>query len=433
METTWAGYLGSGGATVDTPFGLKNTRPTTILLPPMHYPGPPVNTSSINHTLIDELWHATGCPLPTPQWGYAYWSSSPSCGAGDMIVYCQHAAEGKDDGWSRACAPTGTKVQCVEQTVAPSACAYTPNNTEAIAYWRSVAAHAKAHGWWDRVFDYTCDEPGAGSGRYPVCKAHAETIHLADPGFKVMITAEKPSADSVNISNMIDIWVPIINFVDSPEICEYSPWARGDHRADYDPLVKEGKGLWWYQSCMSEGCASAVQPAPSSKSAPGCDLKHPCTNAVNASVAWPSYMIDAPATFNRVMSWMSYKYEIQGELYWGSNAADNAYTNATNSSWETQWLAGGNGDGSLTYPGRPDHIGGTSTVPIASIRLKQVRDGLEDLEYMYLLEDATGSRVAAEAIVASVIHSTYNFEHDASIMLAARAKLAAAVTQALGL
>jgi hypothetical protein len=44
-------------------------------------------------------------------------------------------------------------------------------------------------------------------------------------------------------------------------------------------------------------------------------------------------MIDSPATFNRVMSWMSYKYQIQGELYWGSNAADSTYTDPNNSSW----------------------------------------------------------------------------------------------------
>jgi hypothetical protein len=33
------------------------------------------------------------------------------------------------------------------------------------------------------------------------------------------------------------------------------------------------------------------------------------------------------------MSWMSYKYQIQGELYWGSNAADSTYTDPNNSSW----------------------------------------------------------------------------------------------------
>ena len=103
-----------------------------------------------------------------------------------------------------------------------------------------------------------------------------------------------------------------------------------------------------------------------------------------------------------------------------------------NTSWEVQWLAGGNGDGSLTYPGRPDRIGGTSTIPIASLRLKQIRDGLQDLEYMYLLEDATGSSAAAMAIVDSVVRTTYDFELDPSAMLAARAKLAAAIEAAMG-
>ena len=46
---------------------------------------------------------------------------------------------------------------------------------------------------------------------------------------------------------------------------------------------------------------------------------------------------------------------------------------------------------------------------------------------MYLLEDATGSREAAAAIVDSVVRTTYDFEHEANVMLAARAKLAAAI------
>ena len=48
-------------------------------------------------------------------------------------------------------------------------------------------------------------------------------------------------------------------------------------------------------------------------------------------------MIDAPATFNRVMSWMSYAYQMEGELYWGTNAADTDFsTDPKNSSWEQQ-------------------------------------------------------------------------------------------------
>ena len=44
-------------------------------------------------------------------------------------------------------------------------------------------------------------------------------------------------------------------------------------------------------------------------------------------------------------------------------------------------IQGGNGDGNLLYPGTPDRIGGQSFIPIASVRLKQLRDGMEDNEY----------------------------------------------------
>ena len=47
---------------------------------------------------------------------------------------------------------------------------------------------------------------------------------------------------------------------------------------------------------------------------------------------------------------------------------------------------GGNGDGYMLYPGTVDRIGGTTGVPIESIRLKHVRDGYEDFEYLQLLE-----------------------------------------------
>ena len=141
-------------------------------------------------------------------------------------------------------------------------------------------------------------------------------------------------------------------------------------------------------------------------------------------------MIDAPSPFNRAMSWMSFVYDVHGELYWGSNAADGVYTKSdTNSSWENQWLAGGNGDGSLTYPGRVSKIGGETFIPIASIRLKHIRDGLEDLEYMYMLEELTGSRAAALDIISpDVVRRAYDFEHaDGAKMLAARKKMGALI------
>ena len=192
----------------------------------------------------------------------------------------------------------------------------------------------------------------------------------------------------------------------------YPSYGQGDHRADYDDVVAAGKTLLTYQSCMSDGCST-----------PGCKPGDKC----QGGGTWPSYMIDVPAPFNRVMSWINYKYEIQGELYWGVNAADGLYQN---SSWEEQLCAGGNGDGSLTYPGRAREIGGTEFVPIASQRLKLIRDGLEDIEYMYVLEDLQG-REAALAVVDTVVRAAYDFEHEAAPMIAAREALADAIESAL--
>lgn len=200
-------------------------------------------------------------------------------------------------------------------------------------------------------------------------------------------------------------------------VCPYASWVTeppGSHRGRYDPAVAEGKALWWYQSCMSEGCAH-TRPASG-----GCDPSKTCTKGT-----WPSYMIDAPATFNRAMSWMSYAYDMHGELYWGVNAADRQ----SNSSWQDQWLAGGNGDGSLTYPGRTDEIGGSTFVPVASQRLKHIRDGLEDLELMYLAEARAG-RDAVLAQVRRVVRTAYDFEHAPQPMLAVRQALAQMATGA---
>eukprot|EP01048_Picozoa_sp_COSAG05_P026081 COSAG05_NODE_6941_length_878_cov_0.870347_1_plen_89_part_00 len=54
--------------------------------------------------------------------------------------------------------------------------------------------------------------------------------------------------------------------------------------------------------------------------------------------------------------------------------ADELYTHRTGSDpWDQQLVAGGNGEGTLFYPGRPDVIGGTTHIPVASMRLKMIR------------------------------------------------------------
>ena len=51
--------------------------------------------------------------------------------------------------------------------------------------------------------------------------------------------------------------------------------------------------------------------------------------------------------------------------------------------------------------------------------------------HRYLLEDITGSRAAAAKIVADVVRTTYDFEHEPAAMLTARTALATAIEAAM--
>jgi hypothetical protein len=90
--------------------------------------------------------------------------------------------------------------------------------------------------------------------------------------------------------------------------------------------------------------------------------------------------------------------------------------------WLDVRLVGGNGDGTLFYPGRPDRIGGHTDIPIESIRLKLIREGMEDHEYLTLLEKLAGPR-AAEEFAERITQKPYLWESDPEAFLRVRREL----------
>jgi hypothetical protein len=122
-------------------------------------------------------------------------------------------------------------------------------------------------------------------------------------------------------------------------------------------------------------------------------------------------MVDISPVANRIMEWMTWKYGVQGELYYSTTDAYNM-----GNPWDDVNRYGGNGDGTLFYPGRPDRIGGKTHIPVESIRLKLIREGLEDYEYLHMLGS---SPIAAEA-ANSIVHATHDFDHDPTKLYAAR-------------
>jgi len=95
----------------------------------------------------------------------------------------------------------------------------------------------------------------------------------------------------------------------------------------------------------------------------------------------------------RLLPWFGYKYGAEAYEFWGVNWLTynpfkygwHSYIFESQAPGEQSWKRYPNGDGYVIYPGKP--IGQDGLV--GSIRLKQVREGAEDYEYLALLGKLT--------------------------------------------
>ncbi|MFL6796061.1 MAG: FG-GAP-like repeat-containing protein [Xanthobacteraceae bacterium] len=264
-----------------------------------------------------------------------------------------------------------------------------------IADW---VAHFSAKGWLETLYDYTCDEPPNGC-TWQQALDRAKAVHTASSAMKTLVTtnielaSQNPSPGD-NLLAQLDIIVPIVNDMD--------PQGGTNQRAAYDGwLGTAGKHLWWYEACPSHGCY-IVGPTSST---------------------WPSYMIDATPVRNRVFQWLAFANRIESELYF---ATDYCWTPHSGRDacgdpdpWVSVYAFGGNGDGTLMYPGTPARIGGTTPIPVSSIRLKYLRDGMEDFEYLSALS-RNGDDAFARATAATFITNAYTFDNSSQALASAR-------------
>ena len=202
-----------------------------------------------------------------------------------------------------------------------------PNELNAlIDVYREYAKILRDSNLIDKSYLYTYDEPGYGD---PFVDDVTKMIHKADPSLKNMVCLNKLDDPKKypGWGDDIDIWC-VRNVVFNEKIAKI--------------YRDRGKEVWIYVS------------GP-----------HP---------PFPTLVIDYPAMAYRIVPWMCWKYDIKGYLYWCVNKwEDNPWENPMNTKWEQ------NGNGLLYYPGADG--------PVTSIRLEVTRDGLEDYEYLYLLNE----------------------------------------------
>jgi len=271
------------------------------------------------------------------------------------------------------------------------------------ASYTAWASHFKAKGWFDRVFDYTCDEPPNGCAWSDI-PTQATIVHAGDPAFRTLVTTSIENATKNNVLSSIDILVPIINEVYGTQNDPYP----GDQRMNYDTFLQGPDALlWMYQSCE-----------PSST----------CSNGdVGSDTGWPTMFIDESAISNRMMQWMDFKYQVSAELYYDTTGA---MSDPSQDAWATQYEFGNNGDGSIWYPGKPSVIGGTHDIPVESLRMKMLREGMQDYEYLDMLT-TLGDGVFAQMELAKVVTNADSFTADPTMLDQTRAEMATEIEKDL--
>jgi hypothetical protein len=142
----------------------------------------------------------------------------------------------------------------------------------------------------------------------------------------------------------------------------------------------------------------------------------------------PWWHIDFPLLNYRVPAWMAWRDGMKGLLYWGGMSywrqTEDPWTQAPFYTGSGRPQQGGqgivfHGEGSLVYPARA--VGYDGIVP--TIRLKALRDAIEDYEYLATLQ-RLGKAAEAQKIVRSLTESFFQWEKDPAAYEKARAKLA---------
>ncbi|MCC7375475.1 MAG: DUF4091 domain-containing protein [Verrucomicrobiales bacterium] len=231
-------------------------------------------------------------------------------------------------------------------------------------YLGQIERHLDEQGWLSKAFTYWFDEPDPKDYEFVV--AGMKRLKDAAPHIRRMLTEQPEPA----LMGHVDIWCGL-----TPE------WTRDAVKARRDA----GEEVWWYI------CTAPKAP-------------------------YVTEFIDHPGTELRLWPWQSWQYDVTGLLVWASIywTSPLAYPEpARQDPWRDpmSWVTGygypvghqapwGNGDGRFLYPPRPPESGNQGsdpvlTGPVNSIRWENLRDGMEDYEYLWLLQQEV-TRVSSQ-------------------------------------
>ncbi len=222
-------------------------------------------------------------------------------------------------------------------------------------YLRLIQDHLQEKGWLGKEYVYWFDEPGEKD--YPFVREGMETIKRSAPGINTFLTENEPGPEIMDVT---DITCTIFHRVDPGRAKK---------------IVSRGQEYWSYL------CTAPKAP-------------------------WVSLFIDHDAINMRMWLWITHSWKLNGILIWSINYWDsysaspkaylqNPWTEPASYVQGYGWPYGkqtvwGNGDGRLFYPPNKDPNKDKNiyiTGPVPSIRLEFLRQGIEDYEYLMMLEN----------------------------------------------
>lgn len=256
----------------------------------------------------------------------------------------------------------------------------------------------KKNGWWDKGYFYVVDE-SITQAQYDKLHSTSERIKKFAPDAKIVGTFyRRPDFD--NTKTVIDVAEKDVNLW-----CLSSGFYAmdADLREQVHKKQQEGDILWWYVCC-----------------GPG----DPYCN----------FFVDMSSMQHRILFWQQKLSNVGGLLYWDTthwidvkndNKILDPWTNIATFNFINKDIYG---DGSLLYP--VVRVGINEPVP--SIRLLNIRDGIEDYEYLCLLEKKCSIKVVDD-IISKLVTSYTEYAQDPAQLSEVRKEVAEIISEKLRL
>lgn len=224
----------------------------------------------------------------------------------------------------------------------------------------------REHGQWEDknfvAYDLPCEDPQKPKLTIeewlPLLQEHLKQqgwlersmLHVADEPIEVNVQSWKELSNRVraaapelrridaihvpDLTNALEVWVPQLNYLEQ--------WLPQFKKAQ-----ENGVELWFYTAWVPQG-------------------------------RYPNRLMDYPLIKTRMLHWLNYTSGTSGYLHWGWNF------------WDVPFDQFAPGDNWIVWPG--------TSAPRSSLRYEAMREGIEDHEYLVLLEKAVRTAAAAAGI-----------------------------------